>query len=83
MIMSCSSSSVTSAVAVGGTRACVGEADGPGVDVETGYGGEIADGGVQERRNRPQQRRLGSYFLKLFALRLGQIARQRLRVADA
>ena len=44
MMMSCSSSSVTSAVAVGGTRAYTEDADGPGVDVGTGGGGEVAEG---------------------------------------
>ena len=44
MMMSCSSSSVTSAVVVGGTRTCTEEADGPGVDVGTGSGGEVAEG---------------------------------------
>ena len=60
VVVSCSSSSVTSVVAVGGTRACVGEADGLGVDVGTDCGGEVADDGVQERRNRQRQHRLPS-----------------------
>ena len=77
-----SSLSATSAVVVGGARACAEDADSPEVDVGTGRGGggEVADGGVQERRTRHQlQCHLSSLLPSEFlALRLGQIARQRL-----
>ena len=76
VVVGCSSSSVTSAVAVGGTRACAEEADDPGVSVGTGGGRAVGCKITEAVINRFVTS--APYLFQFLALGLGQIARQQL-----